>query len=72
VTLAFIVSPLIISRREYFSLALTTFTFAALWAIPLWEAWPTNLLTILLYGQFHIRKKVNNTDISLSVEKAKP
>ena len=52
VTLAFVVSPLIIARRGYFSLALTAFTLAAVWAIPLWEAWPTNLLIMLLYGYF--------------------
>ncbi len=52
VTLAFVVSPILTSRRGYFSLALSAFTFAALWAIPLWEAWPANLLMLLLYGYF--------------------
>lgn len=52
VTLAFVVSPILTSRQGYYGLALSAFTFAALWAIPLWEAWPANLLTLLLYGHF--------------------
>lgn len=49
-TLTFIVSPLRQSQRGFLDIVVPLFSLCASVMIPLWEAWPANLMVLILFG----------------------